>query len=53
MEVWNWADCKVAYAVTTYWYGLPGVTSNRGSAPEEATARSAVVPADAKDRRGD
>ena len=36
MEVWHWADCKVAYAATTYWYALPGATSNRGPEPAEA-----------------
>ncbi|HLK60753.1 MAG TPA: glycoside hydrolase family 172 protein [Chthonomonadaceae bacterium] len=36
MEVWHWADTNVAYAATTYWYALPGATSNRGPSPEEA-----------------
>ena len=38
IEIWNWADCKVNYAAATYWYALPGATSNRGPAPEEAAA---------------
>lgn len=38
MEIWHWADCKVNYAATTYWYALPGATSNRGPSPEEAAA---------------
>jgi hypothetical protein len=38
IEIWHWADCKVAYAAATYWYALPGARSNRGPAPEEATA---------------
>lgn len=37
MEVWHWADCLVCYAATTYWYALPGATSNRGPLPEEAS----------------
>ena len=36
MEIWHWRPCTVAYAATTYWYGLPGATSNRGPAPEMA-----------------
>ena len=38
MEIWHWAACKMDYAVATYWYGLPGATSNRGPEPEEAAA---------------
>ena len=38
MEVWHWADCKVGYAATTYWYALPGATHNRLPQPEEAAA---------------
>jgi len=38
MEIWHWADCKVSYAAATYWYALPGATSNRGPSPEEAAA---------------
>jgi hypothetical protein len=38
MEIWHWADCKVNYAAATYWYALPGATSNRGPSPEEAAA---------------
>ncbi len=36
MEVWHWVDTKVDYAATTYWYALPGATSNRTPQPEEA-----------------
>ncbi|MFI5378827.1 MAG: glycoside hydrolase family 172 protein [Tepidisphaerales bacterium] len=36
MEVWHWVDTKVDYAATTYWYALPGATSNRMPQPEEA-----------------
>jgi hypothetical protein len=38
IEIWHWADCKVNYAATSYWYALPGATSNRGPSPEEAAA---------------
>jgi hypothetical protein len=44
MEVWNWADCKVAYAATTYWYAVPGATSNRGPEPQEAARELPRVP---------
>lgn len=36
MEVWHWAQADVAYAATTYWYALPGATSNRGPEPKLA-----------------
>jgi hypothetical protein len=36
MEIWHWADCSVIYAVTSYWYALPGATTNRRPMPEEA-----------------
>ncbi len=29
MEVWDWADCKVAYSASTFWYARPGAHSNR------------------------
>ena len=38
IEIWHWADCKVNYAVTTYWYALPGATCNVKPMPEEAVA---------------
>ena len=37
MEIWHWQATTVAYAATTYWYALPGATSNRPPAPDEAT----------------
>jgi hypothetical protein len=40
MEVWHWADCKVSYAVATYWYALPGATHNR--LPQHAEAIEAI-----------
>ena len=44
MEVWNWADCNVCYAATTYWYGRPGATSNRKPEPKEAARALPAVP---------
>jgi hypothetical protein len=44
MEVWHWADCNVAYAVASYWYALPGATSNRKPSPEEAARDVPTVP---------
>jgi hypothetical protein len=34
MEVWHWRPVQIAYAATTYWYGLPGASGNWGPAPE-------------------
>jgi len=48
IEVWHWADCKVDYAATTYWYARPGAASNRGPSPEEATAELRQPPAPLK-----
>ena len=36
MEVWHWADCRVEYAVATFWYARPGATSNRPPTPSDA-----------------
>ncbi len=36
MEVWHWADCKVIYAATTYWYARPGAIHNRPPQPDAA-----------------
>jgi hypothetical protein len=38
MEIWHWEACKMDYAVATYWYALPGATSNREGAPQDAAA---------------
>ncbi len=38
MEIWHWAECDEAYAATTYWYALPGATSNIPPQPDEAKA---------------
>ncbi|MBI5830863.1 MAG: DUF2961 domain-containing protein [Armatimonadetes bacterium] len=44
MECWHWADCKVAYAATTYWYGRPGAKSNRVPQPDGALAALPAAP---------
>lgn len=36
MEVWHWADCKVDYAATSYYYAIPGAKDNRPPQPDEA-----------------
>jgi hypothetical protein len=36
MEIWHWRECDEAYAATTYWYALPGATSNIKPDPESA-----------------
>lgn len=36
MEIWNWADTKVDYAVGAFWYARPGATHNRQPQPAEA-----------------
>ncbi|MFG0252497.1 MAG: glycoside hydrolase family 172 protein [Phycisphaerales bacterium JB038] len=41
MEIWSWADTKLNYAPTTYWYARPGARSNVEPQPE--AARAAVV----------
>ncbi len=38
MEVWAVENTTLGYAVGTFWYAKPGATSNRGPAPEEASA---------------
>lgn len=37
LEIWNWADTQVDYAVGTFWYARPGATHNRVPQPDEAT----------------
>jgi hypothetical protein len=46
MEVWNWADTQVDYAVGTFWYARPGAMHNRGPQPQEASAPLRENPAD-------
>ncbi len=36
MEVWHWMPTLMAYAGTTYWYGMPGAKGNYGPDPESA-----------------
>ena len=36
MEIWHWANCKVDYAVGTFWYARPGASHNRPPQPTEA-----------------
>ncbi len=44
MEVWHWRPVNVAYAATTYWYGMPGAKGNHGPAPEQAKVYVAQGP---------
>ncbi len=44
MEVWHWADCRMDYAVATYWYAFPGASCNRKPEPEEAAAALRQLP---------
>lgn len=43
MEIWHWADVKVDYATTSYWYAAPGSTDNR-PAVDAALLRIDEVP---------
>ncbi|MCX7048018.1 MAG: DUF2961 domain-containing protein [Candidatus Sumerlaeota bacterium] len=45
MEIWHWEDCKVNYAVATYWYGLPGASGARAPQPDEAATTIPARPA--------
>ena len=36
MEIWDWADTRVDYAVGTFWYARPGAAHNRPPQPEAA-----------------
>ena len=36
LEIWNWADTQVDYAVGTFWYAHPGARHNREPQPAEA-----------------
>jgi len=44
MEIWHWVNCKMDYAVATYWYALPGATCNRVPEPEESKAPIRGIP---------
>ena len=51
MEVWHWRPCNIAYAVATYWYGVPGAQANHGPAPEALKVYHFDVPEEAKPRQ--
>ena len=36
LEIWNWADTQVDYAVGTFWYARPAARNNREPQPREA-----------------
>jgi hypothetical protein len=44
MEIWNWADTKMDYAVGTFWYAAAGATHNREPQPREAGLPLPTVP---------
>lgn len=48
LEIWNWADTQVDYAVGTFWYARPGARHNRIPQPLEAANPIRDVPADFK-----
>lgn len=48
MEIWNWADTSVDYAVGTFWYARPGATHNRAPEPAEAVAPLQTPPGERK-----
>jgi hypothetical protein len=50
MEVWHWRPCVIPYAVATYWYGLPGATSNRDPEPSSLRVYNFDPPAAPKPR---
>ena len=45
LEIWNWADTQVDYAVGTFWYARPGATHNRPPQPVEAAQALSALPA--------
>jgi len=38
MEIWDWADTQLDYAVGSFWYAHPGTTNNRPPQPDQAAA---------------
>lgn len=44
MEIWHWENCKVDYAVGTFWYARPGAAHNRPPQPVEAAAAVRELP---------
>jgi hypothetical protein len=51
MEIWNWADTKVDYAVGTFWYARPGSSNNRDAQPMEAATPVHARPVDPRQLR--
>ncbi len=39
IEIWDWADCTLAYSATSFWYARPQARSNRVPSPIEAARR--------------
>jgi len=48
MEIWDWADTQVDYAVGTFWYARPGAGHNREPQPAEALAAVRDAPGSVK-----
>ncbi len=46
MEIWHWADTKMNYAPTTFWYARPGAESNVEPAPKDAALPVARIKTD-------
>ena len=46
MEIWNWADTRVDYAVGTFFYARPQAKSNRQPQPEEVASLLRETPPD-------
>ncbi len=36
MELWHWAECDMSYSPATFFYAMPGATTDVQPAPEEA-----------------
>ena len=45
MEIWHWEAAVMSYAAVTYWYAVPGATSNRN--PDDTEAARPVLPTSA------
>ena len=46
MEIWHWANTKMNYAPTTFWYARPGAKANVEPLPEDAALPVARVKTD-------
>lgn len=44
MEIWHWKTCEADYAVTTFWYGVPGAKIAEGGPDREEFEDEAAVP---------